>query len=399
MNILLLTKKNPWPPNDGEAIAILQMAKGLAENGHSVSVLFMNTPKHNYPLENIPADIRSTISFHEVWIDNNLSVYDALVNLFSKKPYHAERFYKIEFEQKLKELLATPFDIIQCEGLYLTAYIPLIRKYSRAKIIYRSHNIESNIWKRFAAAERNIFKKKYLELQSERLLKYETAILHEINAVVPISVTDAAFYKNYLPEKKIKYSPTGINEQILNTDQSIPLSNDLYFLGALDWLPNRQGLLWFIKSIFPHIIKLYPEIQLHVAGRNAPADFASHVRHPNIRFYGEVANAAEFVSEKFICLVPLLAGSGMKIKIPEAMAQKKLVVTTVTGAEGLPEEMKKYLIIAASAGDFAQHIIGVFTNRKDAETIAANGYEYVRSHLSNNMITRELTEFYQSLQP
>src|SRR5262245_22044107 len=146
MNILLLAKKNPYPASDGESIAISQMATGLKNAGHDVSVLYMNTPKHHFNADQIPDHLKSEIRFYDVSVNTSVHAIHALSNLFSSIPYHAERFNQRAYASRLEALLKKEkYDLIQLEGLYLTAYIPLIRKYSNAKITYRSHNIEGNI--------------------------------------------------------------------------------------------------------------------------------------------------------------------------------------------------------------------------------------------------------------
>lgn len=398
MNILLLAKKNPYPPNDGEAIAIMQMAKGLVANGHQVSVLCMNTPKHNYPVEQIPDELQIKIKFYAVWVDNKVSVGGALANLFKKKPYHLERFYNTAFQDRLIKLLATThFDIIQCEGLFLTAYLDAIRKYSNAKIIYRSHNIESNIWKRFAVSETNRLKKIYFSLQAKRLSAYEKTVLTKTDAVVPISQSDTEYYLQLFPQIRIRYNPTGIDdEKIIADDPAIDV-NKIYFLGALDWLPNRQGLFWFLKEIFPSVLKSFPAVSFHIAGRNAPQGLDKKLAGPGIVYHGEIKDAGAFVSDKLICIVPLLSGSGMKIKIPEAMAAAKLVITTPVGAEGLPEGIDDYLEVCKGANEFIIKL-GEAISHADASIKKANeGRNFVLHQFNNKQRIAELTEFYKSL--
>lgn len=105
------------------------------------------------------------------------------------------------------------------------------------------------------------------------------------------------------------------------------------FLGALDWFPNQQGLLWFIDSVWPDVKAKVPEASLHIAGRNASTTLANKIASA-CDYYGEVDDTRKFISDKSICIVPLFAGSGLKIKIIEALAAGKVVVTTPIGAEG-----------------------------------------------------------------
>src|SRR5450759_1216485 len=152
MRILQLMNKVPWPPKDGGAIACLNMTKGFSMLGHEVTVLSMNTSKHHITIKEMPANIRSKANFQLVEVPASINWFEATLNLlFSKLPYNAQRFISDEFSLELIKLLTEKtYDVIQLEGLYLCSYIPVIRKYSKALIAYRAHNIEYEIWERTA---------------------------------------------------------------------------------------------------------------------------------------------------------------------------------------------------------------------------------------------------------
>ena len=150
MNILQMANKVPYPTTDGGAIACMNLTRGFSLLGHQVTVLAMNTLKHKTLIEEIPETIRDLADFRFVQVNARISRRDALKNLlFSKEPYNAVRFEDKNFEKALIHLLkGKKFDIIQFEGLYVCPYIPVVRKYSDAKIVYRAHNIEHEIWGR-----------------------------------------------------------------------------------------------------------------------------------------------------------------------------------------------------------------------------------------------------------
>ena len=397
MNILLLAKKNPWPPKDGEAIAILQMAKGLAAAGNRVTVMYMNTTKHHFDAEAIPSMGNLPLRFESVWVDSEISPFSAFFNLFKKIPYHTERFFsKVFLDKTISLIQQEKFDIIQAEGLYLVQYFPFLKKYNESKYIYRSHNQESVIWSNVARHSKNILKKWYLNTQSQKLKHYETDVIKNADAIIPISLTDTVHYKMLSPQYKVFYSPTGINPENILKDNAGMETKDLYFIGGLDWLPNTEGLLWFLKKIFPAVKKTFPEIQLHIAGRNAP-DWLTKIQDIGIVFHGEVSFAADFIHDKFISIVPLLSGSGMKLKIIEAMAAGKPVITTVKGAEGMPSGVDEHIFIAVSAEDFIRQLCNMLNNRPETLQKAKAGKEFVIQHLNNETITKQLTQFYLSL--
>ncbi len=397
MHVLLLAKKNPWPPKDGEAIAILQMAKGLTANGNRVTVIYMNTPKHHFDAWEIPPISEEPIFFEGIWVDSTIKPLAAFLNIFKKTPYHVERFFNQNYLNKVLALVQREhFDIIHAEGLYLVQYLPIIKKNTTAKSVYRSHNRESEIWANLAVHTSNTFKKWYMQLQAKKLKRYEKNTTKQLDAVVPISLTDAIYYKEFIADEKVFYSPTGIDPDNIPVNFQEPESNDLYFIGGLDWLPNTEGLTWFIKSIFPAIKKLFPEIQLHIAGRNAPI-WLAQLHKPGIVFHGEVQDAILFIRNKFINIVPLLSGSGMKLKILEAMAAGKQVITTPKGADGMPAGISEHIAIAESAEDFIELLAQLITNKQQTLKHAKIAKEFAIQHLNNTALTHQLTQFYSTL--
>ena len=191
MRILQLMNKVPWPPNDGGAIACLNMTKGFSMLGHEVVVLSMNTSKHHVRIKDMPHNIRTMADFRLVEVPASINWFEAALNLlFSKIPYNAQRFISDEFSMELIKLLTEkPFDVVQLEGLYLCPYIPVIRKYSEALVTYRAHNIEYEIWERTAKLSEGL-KSKYLRNLSRRIKRFEISYLNSYDLLVPITDRD-----------------------------------------------------------------------------------------------------------------------------------------------------------------------------------------------------------------
>lgn len=396
MNILLLAKKPPYPSRDGESIAVMQMARGFANHGHQVTILYQNTDKHHFPVEDIPAEDADGIRFEAVSIHARISTAGIIKNLFTSEPYHVQRFRSHAYQEKVRALTDTQhFDIIQAEGLYLVQYLLRLPKKNNTLYIYRSHNLEHEIWQNVADNSTNPLKKLYLRMQAGRLRSYEVALLKGgIDGVVPISTADALYYKQVAPALPVHHAPTGMET---GDPATAVRGKGLYFIGGLDWLPNREGLRWFMEEIWPIVYKAMPQLQLEIAGRNAPDDFASDLPE-GIFFNGEVPDANAFALEKAICVVPLLSGSGMKIKIVEALAAGKAVVTTSKGAKGMPEGMDAHLHIADTPADFAALIIRLAGDPDATHEKGMLGQQYVMHTLANSAIAGRLIQFYQTLQ-
>ena len=271
MRILILTNKMPYPPKDGGSIATLVLAEALQNCGNKVDVLSMNTSKHFVILEDLPKDLTDKISFKTVPVNTDISL-PALINnlIFSKEPYNAARFISTDFDIKLKEQLEeNKYDIVQLEGLYLCPYIDTIKENSDAKISLRSHNIEHEIWHRAASNESNLVKKQYKKLLAKRIKNFKLSYLNKYDYLIPITERDNIQYDKLGNSKPSFVVPTGIDKQNYDIDNSNPRFPGIFHIGALDWIPNQEGIKWFIENVWKKFKKNHPEFRFHLAGRNA----------------------------------------------------------------------------------------------------------------------------------
>lgn len=396
MNILQITNKVPYPVKDGGAIACMNLTRGFSFLGHKVTIVAMNTVKHNITLNEIPDSIKELADFKLVNVPARISPVSALLNLvFSKKPYNAVRFISGTFANELRKILqANSFDIIQLEGLYVCPYIPMIRKYSQAKIVYRAHNIEHEIWSRTAVMAKGI-EKWYLKILAKRIKNFETQLLNKYDLLVPITERDGVILDKLGNKKPRHISQTGIDSSVLIPNVKNLVHPTLFHIGSLEWAPNQEGLIWFVENCWPEIREKYPHLQFFIAGRNAPDWFKRKMNQPNIVFLGEIADAYEFINSKSIMVVPLHSGSGMRIKIIEGMALGKPIVTTNVGTEGISTTSGLNIVIAEDAKGFVDSIALLIENREFFDKISRNAIEYIHSKFDNLTSAGALIEFYK----
>ena len=398
MKILLIANKVPYPPNDGGAFATLNMALGLKNAGADVTVLAISTPKHPTTEKDIPECISNSISFKTTFVDTRISPAKALFNLFfSKLPYNAERFISEDFKQQVENTLKSEsFDIIQLEGLYLAPYIDTIRKISNSPISLRAHNVEWEIWKRTTQNEKNFLKRTYLNILTRRVKLMETKALRKVDLLVPISLRDEKILKAMGCSKPSFTCRTGF---LLGSNENAKAEVEfpsVFHLGGLDWIPNREGLLWFLDNCWQQIVDKIPSVKFYIAGRNASNDFINRItKYNNVEFLGEVPDSKKFMCSKAVMVVPLLSGSGMRIKIVEGMSLGKAIVSTSIGAEGIDATDGKEIMIADTANDFTAKTLVLLTNQEICSNLGDSAKEFAFKNLDNNRIVAELLKFYQ----
>lgn len=396
MRILQVSNKVPWPPKDGGAIATLTMSKGFTLLGHDVHVLAMNTKKHHITIDEIPHDLKERMHFELIDVSARITTIGLLGNLlFSNLPYNASRFISRQFSRKLADLLqAKTFDLIQLEGLYLCPYIPLIRKHSKALISYRAHNVEHEIWERTAAVTPG-FRSIYLKLLASRIKKFEISYLNSYDVLVPITDRDGDLLDQLGNTKPRHTTQTGIDLATLVPKAGQLEYPSVFHLGALDWAPNQEGLLWFLENCWPKLQQKYPQLKFFVAGRNAPDWLQSKLQYKNVVFLGEIEDAYAFMNSKAIMVAPLLSGSGMRVKIIEGLALGKAIVSTGIGAEGIAVEKGKHILLADEADEFIQAVSNLIEDRDLYDQLCKNAIDFIHDKFDNLAIAESLTDFYK----
>ncbi len=396
LNILFICNKSPWPAGEGGPIAMNMLIEGLIAAGEKVKVLAVNTNKYSVDPKNIPTDYRDKTGIELVYIDLSIKPIPAFANLFSTKSYHVERFISDDFDKKLIEVLNnTTFDIVQIETLYMSPYIETIRRNSRAKIVLRAHNIEHLIWERISKSEKNPLKKAYLNHLSKTLKNYEKGILNNYDGIVPISEKDAGFFKE-ISDTPVMPISFGINPKSTEVTYNKPVENALFHIGSMNWIPNEEGIRWFLDEAWPLISEENPSLKVYLAGREMP-QWLSKLKVPNVEVVGEVPDAQEFIQSKSISIAPLFSGSGIRIKIIESMAMGKAVISTKIGAEGIHYTDGKNILIANTAEEFSKAATFLYENPEKSKEIGENARKLILEKHNNEKIIQNLISFYQEI--
>ena len=398
MKILQICNKVPFPPLDGGCIAMNNLTEGLINQGCQVKVLAINTKKHFVDIDTLSKEYRDKTSIETVFVDTEISIADAVSNLFSSKSYNIERFYSEAFSDKLIEILKKEsFDIIQLESLYVSMYINTIRKHSKAKIVLRSHNIEHKLWEYNAQLAKNPSKKVYFKLLAKRLKDFELGVLKTVDSILTITKNDEAFFKQSGYDKPILTVPFGVDiEKYVINKKKNTNKNTVFHIGAMDWQHNIEGVNWFLKLIWKKVLLKKDDAVLLLAGRNMSARFKI-IRLDKVTVVGEVDSAIDFIQSNNIMIVPLLSGAGMRVKIIEGMALGKTIITTSFGAEGVEYENNKNIIIANTPSEFANAIIKCLNDSTFAENVGVNARQLIEEKYNNTVICKNLVAFYISI--
>ncbi len=390
MKILQLTRKFPYPPIDGESLNLSSFNSILKEEGHSIDLISFNTVKHYFKVEELPTKANYYRKIYDVYLDNRIKALDAGLNLFSSLPFHITRYITKEFKSKLLKVLSeNKYDLILLESINLIPYYEIIKENSDAIIVYRAHNVEYEIWERITQNESNVVKKAYLSYLTKKLKRYELDKISRFKTILTVTERDLKRYQNNGFRGKGIVVPAGIrgedyNPSALNNSNPIKIS----FIGSLDWIPNVEGLEWFLNNVWKKYTKYSPNAELHIAGRNINKSIFE-MESNNVVIHGEVPDAKAFLNSFDIMIVPLLSGGGMRLKILEGLALGRIVITTSLGLEGIDATDGEEVFIANSADEFIEKLqfcennsgklleiskkaVTLFKNKFDSSTIVQN---------------------------
>ena len=430
MKILVVGNRVPWPLHDGGAIATYGMLRSLAENGAEVDFFSFNTKKHF--AEN--AIIEKYFGFckvHLVSLDAGVKPLNALWNLLFGGSYHLERYDDLEAAVELYDLIqSSNYDCVMVEGLYSMPITLRVMKQMSVrpnngvmdvdpinsnetiqkepiKWVYRSHNLEYQIWERLAISTLQPLKKWYLALQSKRLKRAEIDAWCRMDAIVPIVETDSLVIRTALTEiQQINGGDSDSRQPSIHVYQPgiaierpfafIHQPMSLFHIGSMEWQANEQGVMWFLNKVWPLVLSAQPNAKFHLAGKGLskqdPRFFQSGIVN-----HGEVSNAEDFMHQHGVMIVPIQAGSGIRIKTLEAMALGVPIVSTSIGAQGLTVMDDVEIKIADEPKEFAAAICTLLSSPAKSQEMTSQARKYVERHHNLKRNTAELLGFLQSL--
>ena len=371
---------------------------GLLEAGHQVKVLAINSEKYNVKESDIPEEYKRKTGIELIDVDLTVKPLNAFLNLFTRKSYHAERFISEEFKKRLAEVLdKEQFDVVQLEVLFMAPYVETIRRHSKAMIVLRAHNVEHKIWERIAKDTKSPLKRWYINHLAKTLKEFELNALETVDGVAAITRKDAAFFRKYCSKPVIDI-PFGVYPEQFDPKYEIEGKPKFYHIGSMNWMPNEEGIRWFVDEVLPKTVEKVPDFVYHLAGRSMP-EWLTSMKNPHVDVVGEVPDAKEFVTNHDIAIVPLLSGSGIRIKIIESMALGKTVITTRVGAEGILYDEEVNIIIAENKAKMVEAIRSLNENPETAVRIGQAARKLVEETYDNRKIIARLLMFYEQIKP
>jgi len=274
---------------------------------------------------------------------------------FSPHDYTVARYYDARMERRVRELLADgSYDILLCDFLQTT--LNVISVDFRPRIVFQ-HNVEAVVRKRQYRQARNPITKSYLYLEWYKRWRYEKYVSNAFDHNIMVSETDRRIVATEYGAHNASAIPTAVDSQFFAPRRPDVDGNHIVFTGSMDWLPNQDGITWFVQDVLPRITSKVGAT-LWIVGRNPTRKIRRlSQRNSNVEVTGTVDDVRPYIARASVYVVPLRVGSGTRIKIFEAMAMEKAVVSTSIGAEGLPVTSGENIVLADEPQAFAEAVV------------------------------------------
>ncbi len=310
-------------------------------------------------------------------------------NVFSSWPYSVAKLRSWEIEVKCAaELAHGAIDYLVVDFVHAAINLP---KLSGVPSLLFQHNVEAVIWERLYQQQTKPIARQYYKLQWQRMFNFERDACRRFDTVIAVSEADAEKMRADYDLKNVVAIPTAVDTDYFRPDPNLArMPATLVFTGSLDWTPNIDGLKWFVDLVLPIVTRAVPNVKLNVVGRNPRPDLVAGIKgRPGVELVGRVPDVRPHVQSAVASVVPLLVGGGTRMKIYESLALDTPVVSTTIGAEGLPLEKNKHILIADSPQAFAEATIRVLTDSAACAALGKQGGDYVREKFSAAAVARE----------
>ncbi len=389
MRILWVNVGGLWPPNTGGRLRSYHILSELSRR-HRVIVatthgaqddpegLAAALPQCDRVISvphaaSKPGDARFTAALLRSWL--------------SPRPVHFWRWRVPALRRRVEDMLSRGA-VDLCVGDFLNA-MPNIPTARPTPIVFFAHNVEHVIWKRMGRIERRPWWRAALAMEWRKIRRWEGRTCAQASLTIAVSELDRDLLAALAPGARVGAVPTGVDPEYFAPNGVREVPTHLVFTGSMDWYPNEDAMLHFIEAILPSIRREMPAVSLTVAGRNPTPRLRAAAASAAVRVTGTVDDIRPFVGEAAVYVVPLRVGGGTRLKLFEALAMGKAVVSTAVGAEGLPLTSGAHFIQADAPADFARAVLSLLRDPGQRKMLGAAGRRLVEERYSWPVVARQ----------
>jgi len=393
MNILDITPLMPYPPEFGGARGVLGQITSLRARGHHIHLFCLTEDKNPLALN----ELRRTCAVDVVRFRRRPGLGSALASLRQQAPYQLSRFHLPALLDRMREVMRrTAFDIIQAEGIHTAFYALAVASEFSIPTVMRVHNLQYLQMSRLAELDGNPARRLWLAYETPKVRTYERDAYAKFTVNLAISGVEREHLRDLSPDAPCEVIPAGIDPDEFRPRGDVEAPGSVLWTGSFGHAPNVDSCRWFCREIVPRIVRGNATVRVRIVGSGTPTDAPGH-RDPAVQVIGRVPDIREELARAQVCVVPLRAGSGVRVKLLEMLAMGKAIVSTRMGAEGLDVRDGEHLLIANTPEDFADAVARLLREHRLRAHLGGAAREYVGKNHSWEIVAPRFESLYRSV--
>jgi sugar transferase (PEP-CTERM/EpsH1 system associated) len=396
VKIAFLCARPPYPPNAGGRIRTFHLLTQISRQHDVTLVTATEADAEEVSLDALRAEIpRVDVKAIRVGAEGALGrLVRALRNPVDPLPFTWARYRRSAFIALVRASLAGKrFDIVHCDHVQIAHALHGLETAPR---VLNAHNVESLLIRRMGEHAGSGWRKAAIAWQARKTLHAECRSFRLFDRCLAVSEEDGAEIGRMVPGLPVSVVPNGVDVVQFTPQALADGEPEIVFTGAMDWAPNVDGVTFFAGEILPRIRQRVPSARLSIVGRNPSASLIRRLEGDAVRFTGSVDDVRPYLARARVVVVPLRIGGGTRLKILEAWALGKPVVSTRLGAEGLPAKDGENIALADTPDAFAERTIGLLGDALGGGALGAAGRRLVEERFSWERVTRDLVEAYEA---
>lgn len=399
MNILFLSPWLPWPPHDGGRIRILETLRYLSRS-HSVtlmsSVCREEEIHHTAAIKGLCENMITTVLSNET-----SAVFSRLSRgVLSRRSLIESFYFDIRLARQVAELTwRKAYDVIHVEFPFLTPYLKAVERRVRTKWVLSMHNVESLRFERELRLGQ--WGKRSLVLLGDHLFfrAWEKKALRQFDGIITVSDAERSWVERHAPGTTVEVIPNGVDTEYFSPTPAIVQESKPYivFTGAMDYPPNVDAAGWFCNKILPVLQRNSPRLGFKIVGKNPHPQVLELAKRNRVEVTGTVEDIRGYVAGALALVVPLRSGGGTRLKILEAMAMERPVISTSAGAEGLAVTPGTDILIANDAEQFVDRVQRLVQSPETSKRLGSAGRRLVIEKYDWRVCLTGLERLYDTL--
>jgi len=388
MKVLFVHKQILFPRDTGGKIRVLNLLKHLGKWHDVTYVSNLRPGEERYLPEMRALGLKMEVVSGATAKRGGLRFFaGAAANLASRYPFTISRNYDPAVRAKVAELLAADrYDLLICDTIVMARHT--IGLPAAASVLFQ-HNVEAQILRRHADVAGSRPKRFYMRDQWRKMVRFEKDCGRHFDGVIAVSEPDKALFEREYGWSHVHAIDTAVDEDFFQNTGAAEIPGRVMFLGSMDWMPNQDGVRWFVREVWPTVRAAQPQATFHIVGRNPSGDVRALTSAPGVTVVGSVPDVRPHLAEAAVVVVPLLVGGGTRLKIYEAMAMGRSVVSTGIGAEGLPVVPGEHYLRADEPAAFAGAVIELLAAAEPRHRLGQAADHFVRAHYGSEPVARQ----------